>query len=137
MATTAGELVNEIKLWIEYDSKITNLKNDIKKLNISIKEKVIQKKLEITKLNYKKQNITNKLIKVMNENELDLMSNNDNTTIIIKKKKKKTETLNKQTIIKLLNNKLGTNKASETINYLYDKNNRDTVIEEVIEIKKK
>jgi hypothetical protein len=135
--TTTGELVNEIKGWIELDNKINTIKNDIKILNNSIKDKVTKKKLDIIKYNKRKQLITDKLIDVMNENKLDLMSNSDNTTMIIKKKKKKTETLNKQTIIKLLHQQLGDDKASETVNFLYDKNNRETTIEEIIEIKKK
>lgn len=111
------ELRENIKKWFLID-------NDIK-----------QKKKEVSKLNNEKKNITEQLMKIMENNDIDSFNANDGMLLYSKKKVK--VSLNKQHIIKCLLEYFDDEdpKMVEKItNYIYE--SRDTKLRKNIQRKK-
>tara|TARA_B110001469_G_C9473712_1_gene237902 strand:+ start:112 stop:477 length:366 start_codon:yes stop_codon:yes gene_type:complete len=116
-------LVNQLKIWIEYDNEIDEIKQQIRDL---------RKKEKDIKLN--QQNADNKIKEIMRSNNLDIIDINKGKIQYSSKKVKKS--LNKKYIIDVIQKSLkDENKINEIMNDLY--NNRESKQIETLKFKKR
>ena len=113
---TKQELVSHVKNWIEIDNAISTLQKNIKELKDQ------------------KKTLTQSLVSVMKENEIDCFDINDGKLIYSKSKYKKP--INKKTLLDSLNNYFKDNNdlASDLSKFIMD--NREDTIKENIRRKK-